>query len=85
MNEVASPLSNTVLFTNILYFEDITPGMAHRIDFVLAVIDPAAANAQNFTLTYSLKVEGNEIESGLAYDTVAATAAGGGLTNTLTR
>lgn len=34
--DATNPLSNVVLFTNILYFEQITPGMAHEILFSLS-------------------------------------------------
>ena len=69
----AEPYSSNVLFTKILYFENITPGMAHRIEFDLTIPLTIPAAAADFTLQYSLKVEGNEIVSNtLVYPAIPA-------------
>ena len=73
--QVADPYSSNVLFTKILYFNDISPGMAHRIEFDLEVPLLNAA-AGDFTLQYSLKIEGNEIlSSTLVYPAISAVTA----------
>lgn len=59
----ASPLSATVLYTNILYFENITPGMAHRISFSLTFDTPGLVAGASYQIQYSLSAEGNQLIS----------------------
>jgi hypothetical protein len=70
--EATAPLSANVIFTNILYFEQITVGAPYELDFtlilgaapaVLAV--PAGAASTVVSVQYSIKVEGNQIISAL--------------------
>jgi hypothetical protein len=59
----AIPLSTTVLFTNILYFQNITPGMAYGIDFKIVhpANQPLSPGGVAFQYSYSLTVEGNKL------------------------
>lgn len=61
---IASPLSSKVLFTNILYFENIVPGKAHRIDFTVTFTTiPFITSQTEFQVQYKLSVEGNVLLS----------------------
>ena len=69
--DAAAPLSATVVFSNILYFEQISVGSAYKIDFSVSLDTTLAAFTGGFNmaggttvqLQYSIKVEGNEILS----------------------
>ena len=69
----ANPLSATVLYTNILYFENITPGMAYEIDFVITYTNVPLVAGATFQIQYSLTVEGNQLISQVK-DVILATA-----------
>lgn len=60
----ATSLSATVLFTNIMYFQNISPGMAHRIRFrlsYLAAAIPLGTGTTSSQVQYTLSAEGNQI------------------------
>ena len=65
-SDATSPLSPTVVFYNILYFQNVSVGSPYRVDFDLT-FDPAnipiPATNGDFNITYQLKIDGNLILS----------------------
>ncbi len=55
--DAANPRSTNVVFTNILFFQNITPGMTYEIDFSFGGVTlPLGASAAPFQIQYSLSV-----------------------------
>jgi len=70
----AAPLSSSVVFNNIIYFEQVTVGAAYKLDFNF-IIDSALTfyvpAGGSVNVSYTIRVEGNEIlSSSLNYDGV---------------
>ena len=68
----ASPLSTNVVYTNTLFFQNITPGMTYEIDFSLGGVTLPLEGGNPFQIQYSLTVEGNQLLNNVTNVTSAA-------------
>ena len=64
--DAPSPLSPTVVFYNILYFQNVSVGSPYKVDFDLTFVSanlPIDTLNGEFNITYQLKIDGNLILS----------------------